>query len=202
MMQSCLPPGNPPMKPLDLFDRAVPSVWWIHCRNAADEWDVVGLFNFENKPEQRAFDFAQLGLTRDDQASVFEFWEQKFLGIHKRQFTVTLPAQSSRILALHKTKGRPQIIGTDLQLLQGYHELKQMDWDEKGRVLSGDCERMPGISGKLFVYVPIGFEPHFDFPLGDRSAALTHIEDRLWAYEIQFGHVREHWVIPFDAAKK
>ena len=190
------------MKPLDLFERAIPSVWWVHCRNAADEWEVVGLFNFENKPEQRAIDWAQIGLGSGDEASVFEFWEQKFYGIQKGQFTLTLPPQSSRILALHKTKGRPQIIGTDLQLLQGYHELKEMDWDPKSLVLSGDGERMPGISGKLFVYVPAGFGPHFDFPLGSKSAALTHIEDRLWAYEIGFDKAREHWAIPFDAAKK
>jgi len=134
--------------------------------------------------------------------NVFEFWEQKFLGPCKGKFRVVLPAQSSRIFALHRTVAHPQIIGTDLHLLQGYHELKQMNWDDKNLMLSGDCERMPGISGKLFVYVPAGFQPHFEFPLNNKSAALTHIQDRVWAYEIQFAHTGEHWSIPFDAAKR
>src|SRR5439155_4879946 len=32
MMQQCLPPGAPPMRPIDLFDRTVPSIWKLHCK--------------------------------------------------------------------------------------------------------------------------------------------------------------------------
>src|SRR5205823_8392355 len=72
MMQACLPAGNPPMKPLDLFEHEIPSIWHVHCKNDADEWDVVGLFNFENKPEERMVDFASLGLATNVDAAVFE----------------------------------------------------------------------------------------------------------------------------------
>ena len=47
MMQQCLPPGNPRARPLDLFDRQMPSLWHMHCRNDAGQWDAVGVFNFE-----------------------------------------------------------------------------------------------------------------------------------------------------------
>ena len=82
--------------------------------------------------------------------------------------------------------------------MQGYHELKRLDWDEKGRVLSGECERMAGINGRLFVYVPKSFAPHFEFPLNTNSAALTHIQDTLWAFEVNFRDTRHQWKIPFD----
>ena len=36
LMQQCLPPGNPPMRPLDLFERDLPSVWHIKVKNDAD----------------------------------------------------------------------------------------------------------------------------------------------------------------------
>src|SRR5207248_9941324 len=122
MMQACLPPGNPPMKPLDLFDRAIPSIWHIHCRNEADEWDVVGAFNFENKPEERTIDFISLGLPTDADAAVFEFWEQKFLGVQRGKLSLPLPPQSSRILSIRRLNHHPQLIGTDMHLLQGFHE--------------------------------------------------------------------------------
>jgi len=198
LMQACLPPGNPPMKPLDLFDRAIPSLWRIHCRNGADEWDVVGVFNFENKPEERTVDFAALGLPAEVDAAVFEFWEEKFLGVHRGKLTLTLPPQTSRILSLRKLSNHPQLIGTDLHLLQGYHELKRLGWDEKTLTLSGEFERTPGLAGNAFIYVPANFAPHFDFPLRQTSARLTHLAGPLWAHELQFQNARAVWSIAFD----
>ena len=198
MMQTCLPPGNPPMKPIDLFDRAIPSIWRVHCKNDADEWDVVGVFNFENKPEERTIDFAALDLSSDTDATVFEFWEQKFLGVRRGKLTVTLPPQTSRILAIHKLANHPQVIATDMHLLQGYHELTKLKWDDKEQVLAGECTRMPGISGQLFVYIPKDYNPHFDFPLSEKSAMLTHINSQLWAQEITFTNASQSWSIPFN----
>src|SRR4029077_21052558 len=105
MMQACLPAGNPPMKPLDLFERSIPSIWHVHCHvgtmaKPVDDWDVVGLFNFESTPEKRTVDFTSLGLFSDKDFAIFEFWESKFLGVRRGKFTVTLPPQSSRILSI------------------------------------------------------------------------------------------------------
>jgi hypothetical protein len=99
---------------------------------------------------------------------------------------------------LRRLRGRPQIIGTDLHQMQGYHELKRQEWDEKTSTLSGECERMPGIEGRVLIYVPPNFSPHFQFPLNAKSAQLTHIETNVWAREIRFEKTREPWTIPFD----
>jgi len=198
MMQQTLPPGNPPMRPIDLFGRTIPSVWWVHCKNAADEWDIVGLFNFEKSPQVRTVEFASLGLPADAEVAVFEFWRAEFLGVHKERITLTLPPQTSRILSIRRLTGTPQVIGTDMHVLQGYHEIKRLAWDAQTHTLSGECERMPGLSCKLFVYVPDGFAPHFEFPLTDKSARLTHVAGRLWAHEIDFADARRAWTIPFS----
>jgi hypothetical protein len=132
------------------------------------------------------------------EVAAFEFWEQKFLGIHRERVTVTLPPQSSRIVSLRRLHGRPQIIGTDLHQLQGYHELKRQAWDEKNSTLSGECERMPGIEGRVLIYVPPNFSPHFEFPFNANSAQLTHLLGNVWAREIHFENTREPWSIRFD----
>jgi hypothetical protein len=198
MMQQCLPPGSPPMKPIDLFERTIPSVWHVHCKNAADEWDVVGLFNFENRPEERTVSFAALGLPADAEVLVFEFWEELSLGLHRKSITLMLPPQTSRVLAIRRAAGRPQVIGTDMHLLQGYHEIARLVWDAKAGTLSGEYKRMPGLACKAFVYVPPAYKPHFDFPLTRTSARLTHIADCLWMHEVSFAGDRCAWSIPFD----
>lgn len=198
MMQQCLPPAGPPMRPIDLFDRTIPSIWWIHCKTDADEWDIVGLFNFEDALQERTVDWATLGLPADAEAAVFEFWREELVGICKERIKMSLPPQSSRILSIRRLTGRPQVIGTDMHVLQGHHEIKRLTWDPKANTLSGACERMAGVSGRLFIDVPPGFTPHFDFPLTDKSARLTHVAGRLWMHELSFKEARRDWSIPFD----
>ncbi len=201
MMQQCLPPGNPPMRPLDLFERTIPSIWRIQCRQAGQEWQIIGLFNFENEPEERKVNLAALDLPADAQVAVFEFWEEKFLGRYREQVAITLPPQSSRILSIRRLTAYPQLIGTDMHLLQGFHEIGQLQWDPDKKSLSGVYHRMPGISGKAFFYLPEGWSPRFDFPLTPSSARLTHVDGPVWMQEFKFEQADFLWTIPFEAPK-
>lgn len=198
LMQQCLPPGNPPMRPLDLLERDVPSVWHLKVKNDADAWEVVGLFNFDKTAASRTVRFEQLGLDPKTDYAVFEFWEEKFLGVLKGGVELVLPSESSRIVSIRKLTGAPQLIGTDMHLLQGYHELKQLKWDPQQNLLSGRHRRAPGLTGKAFIYLPAGYSPKFEFPLSPASARLTHVEDRLWMQEIEFRAAEVEWAIPFD----
>ena len=198
MMQQCLPAGNPAMRPVDLFERDIPSVWHIKPKNSADSWDVVGLFNFNDKTESRGVRFEQLGLDPNAEYAVFEFWEEKFIGLLKTGIDLNLPPESSRILSIRKVTAKPQIIGTDMHVLQGFHELKELRWDENKSALSGKFHRMPGLHSKVFFLVPNGFTPKFEFPLTPNSARLTHVAGNVWMQEIDFQTSDFSWTIPFE----
>ena len=200
LMQTCLPPGAPPMKPLDLLARPIPSVWHIPCRTKADEWEVIGLFNLESQPEDRVVELSSLGYPPGTKAIGFEFWEQRLIGVVQDRLQLRLPPQSSRIIFLRRLAGRPQFLGTDLQMLGGFHELKEMLWDESRQTLSGRFQRAPALSGRAFFYLPAGYQPRFDFPLNETSARLTNIGDGLWAKEIEFQGSELEWSIPFQRA--
>jgi hypothetical protein len=163
-----------------------------------DDWDVLGLFNFENTPEERMVEFTSLGLSPDENLAIFEFWDSKFLGVHRGRFTMTLPPQSSRILSIRRLTNHPQLIGTNMHLLQGFHELKRLTWDDKTNYLSGEFDRAPGLMGTAFIYVPSNYSPHFDFPLKDNSAHLKRISSQIWAHEFEFKDSRYKWTLPFE----
>jgi len=201
LMQQCMPPGNPPMCPLDLFERDIPSVWRIRAANPVESWEVVGLFNFNSQAERRVIRFAQLGLDPNAEYLAFEFWKEKFLGRVKSGLELTLPPQSSRIVSIRRATDRPQLIGTDMHLLQGVHEIRQLQWDTTTNLLSGIYHRMPGITGKAFFYLPEGWYPRFDFPLSPASARLTHVDGPVWMQEITFADADFAWTIPFEPPK-
>lgn len=199
MMQQCLPAGNPPMRPLDLLEREVPSVWHLQPKTSIETWDVLGLFNLdEHSSAVREVSLTALGLKADEDVAVFEFWEGRYLGTFKNTLSLTLPPQSSRILSLRRLTGRPQLIGTDMHVLQGYHEVTSLSWDEKKNVLSGTFQRMPGLSSRAYFLVPDGFTPKFEFPLSPQSARLTHVSGQVWMHEVEFAERDYTWQIPFE----
>jgi len=196
MMQQCLPPGNPPAKPLDLFERELPSLWHIHCKKDFDAWDVVGVFNFEDRPQQRTIEFSRLGLPAGTKVAAFEFWESRLLGWVQDRISLTLPPQTSRILILRRLGDRPQVIATDMHLLAGYHEIQRLAWDESRWVLSGRYHRAPGLPGRAFLHVPAGYHPR---PDGIRGAtALKELGDGLWVQTVEFKEADLEWSILFD----
>ena len=141
MMQQCLPPGNPPARPLDLFERELPSLWHMHCANEVGQWEAVGVFNFEDQPQERTVDLAALGFPADAEVVAFEFWDEEYLGTHTRQITLSLAPRTARILLIHPRPSHPQLIATNMHVLGGYHEVKQLAWDERQLLLSGRYHR-------------------------------------------------------------
>jgi len=199
MMQQCLPPANPPARPLDLFERELPSLWHIHCKKDFDVWDVVGVFNFEDRAQERTVEFSRLGLPAGTKAAALEFWEGKFLGQVQDRITLTLPPHTSRILIIRRLSDRPQVIATDMHVLAGYHEIQRVSWNESRRTLSGQYHRAPGLSGRVFLHVPTGYRPRTNGTQG--TAAIQEIAGGLWVQNVEFRNAELDWSIAFDGPK-
>ena len=202
MMQQCLPPGNPLARPLDLFEREMPSLWHMHCKNDAGQWDAVGVFNFEDQPQERTVELSSLGLPAGAEVVVSEFWEEKCLGPHKQRVTLPLAPRTARVLLIHRRPRHPQVIATNMHLLGGYHEIKRLAWDQNQGVLSGTYQRAPGLEGKAYLYVPDGYRPLLDSPRNQGSARFSQAGRNLWVQEVQFKQSQLDWTIPFALANQ
>jgi hypothetical protein len=198
MMQQCLPPGNPMARPLDLFDRQFPSLWHMRCENPSGRWDAVGMFNFDDTPQQRTVDLAALGWPADGQVVAFEFWEEKYLGTQTGQVALTLAPHTARIILIRRRPDHPHLIATNMHVLGGFHEVKRLAWDETRLLLAGQYQRAPGLAGKAYLYVPDGYRPLSQSPTTRGSASLTEVAPNLWAQEVQFQEASCDWTIAFE----
>lgn len=198
MMQQCLPPGNPRARPLDLFERERPSLWHMHCKNDAGSWDVVGMFNFEDQPQERRVELTSLGLPADAEVAVFEFWQEKFLGRYRRDVRLTLAPRTARVLLIHRAATQPQMIATNMHLLGGYHEIMRLAWDEKRLLLSGRYERAAELAGKVYFLVPDGYRPLRDSPGARGLTRWSKVDRNLWCQEVQFHEAVLDWAVPFE----
>ncbi|KYH42607.1 MAG: hypothetical protein AYL33_001940 [Candidatus Bathyarchaeota archaeon B63] len=154
MYTLCLPPYGVPARPIDLFRSPYPSVWDLEVSADWDVWHVVGLFNFDGQERIIDLDFDELGLSSDGEYSVWEFWDQAFLGNHRGKIKVEVPGRTAMALAIRRLRRHPFVISTSFHITQGGVELQRVMWDERSLVLSGVCRRVRGAAGEIFIYIP------------------------------------------------
>lgn len=124
----------------DQFGHVCP--YWLNEFNTSFEnWNVLHRLNWAQKEKKvlpaTTIKFADLGLNPTKEYLVYEFWEDKMLGIHKNEFKLDeLNAYGLESLAIREKLNRPQLVSTNRHLSQGAAEIEKLLWDEnslKGR---------------------------------------------------------------------
>jgi hypothetical protein len=176
MLQQSLP--TLPIIPMDLFSRGTQSSWdkfkhvqpdyYIHhypemidlkVRAAAGTYDVVGLTNWHGEDAKKSIRFAdQLGLKIASQYVVFDFWNQKSLGVFSDHVELPVAAHDTRVLLIHPVTNHPQVIGLSRHISGSYSLLSQ-SWDSSRRALKGVSATVPGVPYSLWFRISEGSRP-------------------------------------------
>ena len=164
-----------PILPVDLFSRGSDIDWdtfkhttpntYIHhypeildlkVNAAAGVYDVAAFTNWRSQPASRTISLAEkLGLSDSDSYVVFDFWNQKLLGLFRGKIDVALEPHDTRVLLIHQLTGHPQLVGISRHIT-GAFSLESSQWDPASRRLSGVSETIAGQRYALTVYVPRG----------------------------------------------
>jgi hypothetical protein len=166
-----------PILPVDLFSRGTDVQWdtfkhtqpdfYIHnypeilnvkVNGASGVYDIVGLTNWRSATVERDFDLTEkLGLDPDRRYVVFDFWNQKLLGIYTKHLVTTIEPHDTRVLFIHPLSNRPQLVGISRHI-SGAYSILEISWDEATRTLHGSSQTVPGDPYLLWFYVPDGME--------------------------------------------
>ncbi len=166
MIPLVLPSYRQVARPIDLFDHeGYARVWHLPIKTAWGQWHVVGLFNLDNTPSTASLRLERLGLDPTRPHLVLDFFSGKPAGILQvpaglgASLNVPLGPHQTKLLRLTAVGDVPIVAGTDMHVTQGGVELADVTWDQAKGVLSGRALRAPGITGRIFVYVPDGYAP-------------------------------------------
>jgi alpha-galactosidase len=166
-----------PILPIDLFSRGTDSSWdkfkhvqpdyYIHhypevldvkIDAAAGVYDVVAETNWRSEPVERALDFArQLGLDAGSSYVIFDFWNQKPLGVFKNRINLAIEPHDTRVLSIHPVSSYPQLIGNSRHISGSYSILSQA-WDGDKMQLHGESLPIAGRAYTLWFAVPQGYK--------------------------------------------
>lgn len=196
LIPKCLPSYRRCARPLDLFTRdGYPRVWDLPVATTWGTWHVLGLFNLEQEALRLAVPLTQLDLPRGQPVVLWDFFAERLLGEASLaedvglNLDIPVPPASCRVLRVVPKLDRPFVLSTDMHLTQGGVELPEVSWDAAKLTLSGKARRMPGMVGRVFVYVPEGYTP--------RQGRLQH---RVLAVPLSFTAAETHWSVAFGRA--
>jgi hypothetical protein len=80
-------------------------------------------------PRRLVVRFDKIGLDRNRDYLLFDFWNQRFLGRRRGEFSADLPPHACRIISIRPAENHPQLVGTDRHITVGGVELKDEKWD-------------------------------------------------------------------------
>jgi hypothetical protein len=103
-------------------------------------------------PRHFAVRFDKVGLDRDRDYVLFDFWNQKFLGKVRGEYSADLPAHACQVLSLRPAQDHPQLIGTDRHITMGGVELKDEKWDASKKELRLKIELVENYPTTLTIY--------------------------------------------------
>jgi hypothetical protein len=128
-------------------------LYLLEVNRPFEDWMVLGRTGGENT----AIKFEDLGLDKEREYFVFEFWSRKLLGAFSGAF---LPGEvdpkfNCQVFCIRERRAHPQILATNRHITGGGVDLVDVRWE--GNRLSGKSRVVGGDVYELFISIPPGF---------------------------------------------
>jgi hypothetical protein len=164
-----------PIMPVDLFSRGSDITWdkfkfttsdtYIHnypeiidlkVNAISGIYDIAALTNWRGEKITKFISLSEkLGLEKETSYVVFDFWNQKLIGVVRDMVDVDIEPHDTRVLLIHPLQNNPQLLGNSRHI-SGVYSIQDLKWDDNAGILSGSSETIRGEPYSLFVYVPDG----------------------------------------------
>ncbi len=135
IMKRCMLSHKGIARPVDAFDKNLPSIWLATDNHSGVNRQVLGLFNWDSTALELGSTISRTGLQPGDYYA-FDFWGKRVLPDIREKFGFELPAESCQVIALRKKEDHPVLVSTSAHVTQGIVDVKKENW--KNNELSGE----------------------------------------------------------------
>jgi hypothetical protein len=141
----------------DFYVHSYPEVLDLKVNSGVGDYDVVGLTNWRGADIEKVLDLGEkLGLDPTANYVVFDFWNQKILGVARDHLQIQIASHDTRVLLIHHLEKRPQLVGLSRHI-SGTYSVEQIAWDAQNHTLAGTSVSVPGDPYDLWIHVPNEF---------------------------------------------
>ncbi|MFA5814284.1 MAG: hypothetical protein WC865_01500 [Bacteroidales bacterium] len=143
IMKRCMASHNGTARPVDAFDKTLPSIWLATDHHTGTQRNVIGLFNWDTTSQKIGCSMSWAGLNDNTTYHAFDFWENKTIPNITGSFAWELPSESCRILAVRSLENHPVVVATSQHVTQGMIDLLAEEWQRgslsgTSKIIGGD----------------------------------------------------------------
>lgn len=159
----------------------------LSVRTEWENYKVVDVCNMTQRKNRYTLYMQELGLEPEAEYLVFDFWNNSFVGRIRNHVELAFLPCESRVLAIRKYSGVPQVVSTNRHVSQGGVDILMMCWEERTLTLHGISSVVKGDEYRLSIYVPGGFLAEGDLTAqGDGLFVGSIIPKETGNFEWQF----------------
>jgi hypothetical protein len=141
----------------DFYIHNYPEILDLKVNATAGRYDLVGITNWRSTPMMRSIDMAEkLHLDPGTQYVAFDFWNQSLAGVFDKTLNVEVGPHDTRVLAIHRVEGHPQLVGNSRHISGSFSVLGNA-WDPEHLELSGKAQTVGDDIYTIWIYCPNGF---------------------------------------------
>lgn len=141
-------------RPVDLFENDPPRIWLVQDSKSGSNRNVIGIFNWSDKPMEFDIPIVQFGLDNTKNYIAYDFWKNQMFPISKQTIHTSLNPHASQILSVHPLLDRPFLLSTNRHVTQGIIDVESEQWDEKTLTLSGVSQVVGNDPYELRIVIP------------------------------------------------
>jgi hypothetical protein len=139
-VQRLLPLVEKPARPVDLFGEHRPRVLALDLSGPAGDWLIFGLFNWDSVSTEIPLELAAFGGDAGQFYTVYDFWDDLYLGTAQHRLNVAVPAGACRVLGLRPHRDEPMVLGLAHSVTLGALAFQDVSWNRAARQLEGGLE--------------------------------------------------------------
>ncbi len=136
-------------RPIDAFDTGV-NYPRVYDYEVTPSWHQLTFYNYNTDTTNavntiigvwlsKSLNEGGLGVDANKQYYVYDFWNDTFIGLvnGKDKLEQQMRPGEARMMSLHAKENHPQFISTNRHVMQGYMDMKTMQWNDNNKTLQG-----------------------------------------------------------------
>ena len=159
----------------------------VYVYSVSDSKSVAILYNTDTENPRKVSaplsgDMAttgSLGLDTSKKYYVFDFWNQKLVGAINGadEFSKELQPGEALVFSFTEVKDKPQILGTNRNIMCGMFEISNENWDNAARTFTFAADVIGDEEMHVFIHLPEGLDPDKVKVNSDNAKARTSVKD-------------------------
>ena len=155
ILKKVIPKSTQSARPIDLFDNPYPQIWSLPVSGPILGANIVAVFNWDKEKNTKVSVFLeQLGLDGNQLYTLYDFWNETFVGVIQNAFIVDLPPASASLYGIRLLEKNPMFVASNHHITQGIFDMEELKYLPAQKEMTGMMEVIEDTEYKLTFFDP------------------------------------------------